>query len=175
MSRAPSPCPIGEKFGEWTVLGDTSPQLRPSGRPERRFLCECSCGTIRPVIRATLLSGGSLSCHGRGTGKPRKPKPPKKLKTPVARTEPMPPAEPKPIKRSALAAPLRNRKTYGDLQYIGMGTPHLLRSGEVFDTWRMQCTCGNEFQRVAIQVYRGQVTHCGCKKGEPDVRPQFTW
>lgn len=49
---------LGEKFGRWTVIGDTPDEM--SG--ERRWLCRCECGTERYVLERSLLYGGSNSC-----------------------------------------------------------------------------------------------------------------
>jgi len=50
---------IGKQFGLWTVLEEV---------PERNqnqkivYKCQCACGTIREVVGANLLNGGSQSC-----------------------------------------------------------------------------------------------------------------
>ena len=44
----------GDKFGEWTLL-------RPSS-DKRKWVCQCSCGTIKEVRTDTLKNGGSRCC-----------------------------------------------------------------------------------------------------------------
>lgn len=48
----------GQKIGRWTVQGTY--QLTPRG--ERKYLCQCECGSERYVLERSLKSGGSLSC-----------------------------------------------------------------------------------------------------------------
>lgn len=47
----------GKKFGRWTVL-----QFSHSKNKIRYWLCECECGTVRPVRQLSLTSGRSKSC-----------------------------------------------------------------------------------------------------------------
>lgn len=48
----------GEKFGEWEVL-----RIHPTIPGEStRWVCECSCGTVRNVLTSSLVSGVSTSC-----------------------------------------------------------------------------------------------------------------
>ena len=49
---------IGDVFDYWTVIGESI--LTMNG--ERKWLCECTCGTTRYVLERALKSGGSLSC-----------------------------------------------------------------------------------------------------------------
>lgn len=48
------PIRIGDKYGEWTVLGE--------GKKPSYSLCKCSCGTIKEVNNSTLRLGKSRSC-----------------------------------------------------------------------------------------------------------------
>lgn len=48
---------IGQRFGEWTVLGYHS---IVSGKT--RWLCQCKCGKESAVLQQTLIKGSSLSC-----------------------------------------------------------------------------------------------------------------
>lgn len=43
----------GDRFGEWEVL---------SYEGNKKYLCRCSCGTEKLVIRGNLLNGSSTSC-----------------------------------------------------------------------------------------------------------------
>ncbi len=49
---------VGKTFGRWTVLEDDP--LTSGG--ERKWLCECTCGTRRYVLERSLTSSGSQSC-----------------------------------------------------------------------------------------------------------------
>ena len=57
---------VGKQIGEWKVL---------SYEGNKRYLCQCSCGTKKLVLRTNLLNGSSKSCghwhktHGDLTGK----------------------------------------------------------------------------------------------------------
>lgn len=53
---------IGERFGEWTVIG-------PSKRP-RHAQCRCKCGRTKDVHKSNLADGKSTQC--RQCGSPRK-------------------------------------------------------------------------------------------------------
>lgn len=44
---------VGQRFGRWTVLSE---------RPGYRWLCQCNCGTQRPVLSKSLKNGKSTSC-----------------------------------------------------------------------------------------------------------------
>lgn len=48
----------GIKFGCWTVLSRVE---NPKHRS--KYVCQCSCGTIRQVERANLVSGASTKCR----------------------------------------------------------------------------------------------------------------
>jgi hypothetical protein len=49
---------IGQSFGRWTVV-----RRAPNKNGGRQyFSCQCSCGTVREVVRYSLLSGNSQSC-----------------------------------------------------------------------------------------------------------------
>ena len=56
--REKSTVKVGDVFGYWKVIGDN--YLTMKG--ERKWLCECTCGTTRYVLERTLRHGGSLSC-----------------------------------------------------------------------------------------------------------------
>lgn len=48
---------IGSKFGEWTVLA-----FHHKERGGAYWLCQCSCGKIKPVAQTSLVLGKSCSC-----------------------------------------------------------------------------------------------------------------
>ena len=50
---------VGRTFGKWTVL-EKSPNRPKNGHT--RWICRCSCGTIREVDGGHLLGGRSTSC-----------------------------------------------------------------------------------------------------------------
>lgn len=49
---------VGQKVERWTILDQII--LTPKG--ERKYLCQCECGTERYVLERSLLYGGSASC-----------------------------------------------------------------------------------------------------------------
>lgn len=54
---------IGEVYGRLTVLEELPPHIKPSGVPIKRFLCQCSCGRIVPILGQHLTGqSGSRSC-----------------------------------------------------------------------------------------------------------------
>lgn len=57
MAAATSITP-GTRFDRWVVIG---PAEKDNGG-NRRVLCRCDCGTVRPVTGTRLRSGGSRSC-----------------------------------------------------------------------------------------------------------------
>ncbi len=50
------PIEPGTKFGKWTVIG---PSLDPL-----RLTCRCECGTVKNVLKQSLINGQSKSCGG---------------------------------------------------------------------------------------------------------------
>lgn len=76
MSRwKPIPDPeVGDKFGEWTVVGSAPNKVTPS-ISSRMVDCVCSCGIRREVNLANLRSGHSSRCIlcARRASKGRKP------------------------------------------------------------------------------------------------------
>ena len=52
----------GMKFGNWTVLYRAEDVIRPNGSRAIMWMCECECGTIRPVSAYALLYGTTKSC-----------------------------------------------------------------------------------------------------------------
>lgn len=63
MAKIKYPCPIGEKFGKWTVLGEAP---RKELRRGRFFTCKCECGTVQDNERGNLVRveiGGCKRCQ----------------------------------------------------------------------------------------------------------------
>lgn len=61
---------VGDKCGKWTVLEETKP-INPNNK-ERYFLCQCECGTIKPVRKFVLskrLTDGCNKCKKSGRTK----------------------------------------------------------------------------------------------------------
>lgn len=55
--------PEGTKIADWTVGKETTPYVNPSsGCKLKRYLCECVCGTIKPVRESSLKEGGTSDC-----------------------------------------------------------------------------------------------------------------
>lgn len=49
---------IGKEFERWKVLSFS----HRNKKLDKYWLCECKCGTIKPVKQASLVSGNSISC-----------------------------------------------------------------------------------------------------------------
>lgn len=58
---------INDKFGFWTVIDVAPNQVSPDGTSRKRFLCQCDCGTLRPVTATQLRTGKSTSCGCKGS------------------------------------------------------------------------------------------------------------
>lgn len=52
----------GLVFGELTVIRKDEPYRTPNGIPFAKWICKCSCGTIKSVRASHLLSGKTKSC-----------------------------------------------------------------------------------------------------------------
>lgn len=62
LNRVYEDVKIGDKFGDWTVIGDFIAKKKG-----RSYLCSCSCGVKKYVNRSSLLSGTSICCGHRHT------------------------------------------------------------------------------------------------------------
>lgn len=62
--RRPREVPIGDTFGEWAVLGFS--HYGTAKKPKPYWLCQCSCGTVKPVQVRKLSEGRSKRCLGCG-------------------------------------------------------------------------------------------------------------
>lgn len=63
MSQAPA-VEIGSVFGRLTVIGEATP-IHVGKRTKtvrRRWLCRCSCGTVKDVVQLSLVTGATASC-----------------------------------------------------------------------------------------------------------------
>jgi hypothetical protein len=52
----------GQRFGRWQVLRLDRAAKRPSGKRTVYWLCQCVCGTVKPVMTTNLTSGKSTNC-----------------------------------------------------------------------------------------------------------------
>lgn len=52
----------GKRFGKWIVLGEAPSRWSSAGNKRHYWKCRCDCGTIREVVRTSLVSGRSTSC-----------------------------------------------------------------------------------------------------------------
>jgi hypothetical protein len=59
------PTPVGEKYGQLTVLGDAEDIVTPKLR-SRAVLVQCDCGNKKAVRFTDLRSGNSTSCGCKG-------------------------------------------------------------------------------------------------------------
>lgn len=61
--RIPSPVP-GEKFGKWTVIGETDGlKTLPGGQKTRAVWVRCECGAESLISLYSLIYGKSRSCR----------------------------------------------------------------------------------------------------------------
>jgi hypothetical protein len=51
---------VGQTFGRWTVLRQAHPE--ETRMRYIRWVCQCTCGTIRPVLHVSLVYGKSTTC-----------------------------------------------------------------------------------------------------------------
>ncbi len=53
---------VGKRFGRLTVVSEAEPRRYASGASSRMVICQCECGTIKPVLVSSLIKGGTKSC-----------------------------------------------------------------------------------------------------------------
>lgn len=53
---------IGRRYGKLVVINQTEDYVRPDGRREARWICECDCGNKVKIISSSLTDGGTVSC-----------------------------------------------------------------------------------------------------------------
>ena len=51
--------PIGSTFDRWSVIKESESRSKDGST---KYVCECVCGTVREIRRASLVSGKSKSC-----------------------------------------------------------------------------------------------------------------
>ena len=54
--------PIGTVFGRLTVIGVAEPRLNPNGKHSSRSICQCVCGTVKPLCNGPLNTGAITAC-----------------------------------------------------------------------------------------------------------------
>lgn len=58
------PAPVGETFGELTVLGKGPSIPRGNGHSYGTWICLCACGRVKALRAQNVRSGASRSCGG---------------------------------------------------------------------------------------------------------------
>ena len=53
---------INQVFGKLKVIEEADPYVSPKGVKQRKWLCECECGTRKRVLQQALKSGSTVSC-----------------------------------------------------------------------------------------------------------------
>lgn len=128
----------GQKFGEWTVL--------EKGKSDKHYntkwVCQCSCGTIKEVASTSLRKGLSLSCGCKKIEKSR-------------------------TNNGTYKDELGN--VYGKLTVIGKDEQLSIEKHRAY--WICQCECGN-IKTVSSKLLRnGHTRSCGCllSRGEEKI------
>ena len=52
----------GKRYGKLTVLQRVEDYITPNGKKLRKYLCQCDCGNLQPVLAMNLVKGNTLSC-----------------------------------------------------------------------------------------------------------------
>lgn len=53
----------GSVYGLLTILGEGTPHIYPSGKPRRKVICQCACGSEpKEIMYNNILSGTATSC-----------------------------------------------------------------------------------------------------------------
>ena len=127
---------IGKHVGKWTVIqfDDNNKNIYPY------YICKCDCGTVKPVIRGSLISGSSRSCGCLVKDKARE----------------------------RIGKPWNNRKDltgqrFGRLVVLGFaGTKGSSKGKGEGMRFTCQCDCGNICEVVSGHLKDDVVTSCGC-------------
>lgn len=53
---------VGTKYNRWTVVEEVDIYIDSNGKPCRKFLCECKCGSKKEVFLYSLRNNSSKSC-----------------------------------------------------------------------------------------------------------------
>lgn len=128
----------GQVFGRLTVLKEEIPK-----KTKRvRWICQCECGTIKPIGSNELRSGKTLSCG-------------------CLRNEKV---------RQAIGNKLEGKR-FGKLTVLKQVDSILECSGTLRTAWKCHCDCGNDIIVKTINLKSGDTTSCGCSasKGEEKI------
>lgn len=123
----------GDRYGMWTIVKEVERYYIPSGRPLRRFLCKCDCGTLREILLGTLRAPTLRSC---GCAKKKK------------KSQPW------------TAAPLGVK--YGKLTVTKEVDPILNKNNHNTRYVLCKCDCGNEKVASIHSLKSGNTKSCGC-------------
>ena len=128
-----------QQFGYWTVL-----EQAPSKDDDTMWLCQCKCGTIRPVRGVNLRKGLSNSCGCKN------------------KEELIQKTKERHIKNNLVG------QRFGKLTVIER-TEERTNHGSVI--YLCKCDCGNEIKVRSSHLTEGQTQSCGCinSKGEEKI------
>ena len=128
----------GNKYGEWTVIErDLSCKNKKT-----RWICECSCGTIRSVDGLTLRNGSSVSCGC------------KKNKLTSKRT-------------SEMVEDLTGKR-FGEWEVLRLDRT-TTRNSKRGARWICRCSCGTEKSVLGYSLRLGRTLSCGHRKSELQI------
>lgn len=128
----------GQRFGRWIVLGQTDTRYSASGKTRSiMWLCQCDCGTIKPVGARALKTGMSTSCG-------------------CLQREHV----------SARVVRDLSGMRFGFLTVVSRAGSYRSknRNTGVRARWHCICDCGNECDVLGESLLNGDTTSCGCKK-----------
>ena len=127
----------GQSFGEWTVLYQDMDEKNQTAKKGARWICRCSCGTVKSVLGYALKDGRSKSC-----GHKRKENSIETLRQGIFESR----------KRDLVG------EKFGELTVI---EKDLTKSGQGIH-WKCRCSCGNICSVRAYPLLHGKVKSCGC-------------
>lgn len=120
----------GQVFGRLTVLKEEIPK-----KTKRvRWICQCECGTIKPIGSNELRSGKTLSCG-------------------CLRNEKV---------RQAIGNKLEGKR-FGRLTVLKQVDSIQEQSGALRTAWLCECSCGNQVVVKTINLKNGDTKSCGCQ------------
>ena len=130
---------VGKRFGKLTVVSELEARLSKDGRRRRVWLCQCECGTLKPVLQGNLrINNGVQSCgclYHRKNGA-----------------------------YSRFANLIGNR--YGKLTVLGKAEESESRAASRKHYWECVCDCGKKTVAAQDNLRSGHTYSCGCLKKE---------
>ena len=126
----------GQRFGKLTVLKLDSDFEKIRGDRQRRWICQCDCGTIKSIIGAELTRTKkpqrSCGCEAK--------------------------------KRSKNFGKITFKDITG--QKFGLLTPveKIGINDYGYAIWKCKCDCGNECEKTSRELLSGDTISCGCQK-----------